>query len=202
LTVLGYLVECGKEVFFTGSGNHFSLKYFFTEFESHFLGQFSHEPDVHTVFMHDFFDAFTVNKKNSSIVKHFSQDLNVLFLEGFTCVCKLQLTTGVLFVSNFGEDSVGEFIFPSENNLGPQITTAFHDIAVDKEGPEFSDIDEVVLRILRIDRAVFGVKNRFGVDEFENTLVFEFSDYSMQFDSQAEWNREDLSFFGHHLEVF
>lgn len=56
--------------------------------------------------------------------------------------------------------------------------------------------------MLVIDRTVFGVKDRFGVDEFQDTLVFEFSGDSMQFDSQAERNGEDFSVFGHHLEVF
>lgn len=59
------------------------------------------------------------------------------------------------------------------------MATAFHDITVNEERPELSDVDKVMLRYLEINVTVFGVKNRFGVDELEKTLVFKFPYDSM-----------------------
>lgn len=67
--------------------------------------------------MHDLFDSFTIDKKNSRVIEHFGKDFNVLLFEGFASIREFQFTAGIFFVGNFGKNSIWKFIFPSQNHF-------------------------------------------------------------------------------------
>jgi hypothetical protein len=63
--------------------------------------------------MHNFLYSLTIDKEYGRIIKHFGKYFDIVLFKSLAGISKLQLTIGVLPVSNFRKHGIRELILPA-----------------------------------------------------------------------------------------